>query len=440
MQAKESLARAVARRLREAGYIAYLAGGCVRDRLMGREPDDFDVATDADAATVQALFPRTIPVGVQFGVVIVVLDGVPFEVATFRSDETYLDGRRPSGVRAAAPEEDAQRRDFTINGMFLDPESDAVLDYVGGRRDLQAGIIRAIGDPEARIAEDRLRMLRAVRFAARFGFAIEPATLAAIRRSAPSIVDIAWERIGDELVRMLVDGPLGSARRAFELLDESGLLPAVLPEVTAMQGVAQSPDYHPEGDVFVHTLGLLERLDRPSETLALAALLHDVAKPQCAARRGDRITFYGHCELGAATAVEICRRLRRSRATWERVEFLVRQHLRHASAPEMRSSTLARFLRQDGIDELLELARLDSLASSGDLTSYDFCRERLDALRAAPAPVEPLLTGRDLIALGMNPGPHFGPLLEAAYDAQLEGEISTREEALAWAAAHPRER
>ena len=432
MTRKEQLARAVADRLRDAGYTAYFAGGCVRDRLLGNEPGDYDVATDADTDVVQALFPRTVPVGAQFGVVLVLVDGEQFEVATFRTDAEYLDGRHPSSVRFSSPEEDAKRRDFTINGMFLDPETDEVIDYVGGRDDLQAGIIRAIGDPFARIAEDRLRMLRCVRFAARFGFTIDPATLAAVTRSAAQIVDIAWERIGDEVVKILVDSPAGGARRAFELLDQTGLLAAILPEISALKGVQQSPDYHPEGDVFVHTMGLLERLERPSETLALGALLHDVAKPACAVEREHRITFYGHCERGAEMAVDICQRLRRSRGTWERVAYLVRNHLRHTDARQMRLSTLKRFLSEDGIDELLALARLDVLASNGDLSSYEFCQEKRAALGEPELRPTPLLTGRDLIALGVEPGPRFGKLLAMLRDAQLEGEVSTRDQAADW--------
>jgi len=432
MSAKERLARAVAARLRDAGYTAYFAGGCVRDRLLGNEPGDYDVATNATAETVQALFPHTVPVGAQFGVVLVLVDGEPFEVATFRTDAAYLDGRHPSSVTFSSNEDDAKRRDFTINGMFLDPETDAVFDYVGGRADLEAGIVRAIGDPFARIAEDRLRMLRGVRFAARFGFAIDPATLAAITLSAPQITDIAWERIGDEIVKILVASPPGGARRAFEILDETGLLTALLPEMTAMKGVQQSPDYHPEGDVYVHTLGLLERLERPSETLALGALLHDIAKPVCAVVREHRVTFYGHCERGAEMAVEICQRLRRSRDTWERVAYLVKNHLRHTSARQMRQSTLKRFLREDGIDELLELTRLDALASSGELADYEYCMARRSELGDEELKPAPFLTGRDLIALGLEPGPRFGEILDAVTDAQLEGEITNRDEATAW--------
>jgi len=432
MTKKESVARAIAARLREAGYTAYLAGGCVRDRLLGREPEDFDVATDAPANMVQLLFSKTVPVGIQFGVVLVVLDDVPVEVATFRADAPYLDGRHPSSVRFSSPEEDAQRRDFTINGMFLDPLTDAVIDYVGGEADLRAGIIRAIGDPAERLREDRLRMLRAVRFSARLGFQIEPRTIAAIQRAASSITDMAWERIGDEVVRILVDSESASARRGFELLDATGLLVPILPEVAALKGVEQSPDYHPEGDVFVHTLGLLAQLAHPPETLALGALLHDVAKPACARREGERITFYGHTELGAEMAIAVCQRLRRSRETWERVASLVCNHLRPLQAPEMRQSTLKRFLAMDGIEELLELARLDAMASNKDLTAYKFCREKLQELGAAAIKPAPLLRGRDLLELGFIPGPRFSEILAAVSDAQLDGVLTTREQAMAW--------
>lgn len=432
MDRAETAARAIAASLRRRGYIAYLAGGCVRDRLLGRQAKDYDIATDATAEIVQSLFRHTVAVGAQFGVVIVRHDGIPVEVATFRADAAYEDGRRPSSVRFSSPEEDAQRRDFTINGMFLDTETDRVIDFVGGQQDLQAGIVRAIGDPDARIYEDRLRMMRAVRFASVLGFELEAATMAAIRKSAASIVDISWERIGDEIVRMLTESSGGSGRRAFELLDQSGLLASVLPEVAAMKGVEQSPDHHPEGDVFVHTLGLLERLEQPSESLALSALLHDVAKPQCAGRKGERITFYGHCERGAEMAVEICQRLRRSRETWEQVERLVRDHLKLTDAPQMRVSTLKRFLASPWIDELLQLARLDALAGSGDLSALEFCLHKLEELPPEAIRPQPLITGADLIALGYPPGPLFGQILTAATDAQLEGALTTRDQAVAW--------
>jgi len=435
MTQRESAARAIATVLRDAGYTAYFAGGCVRDRLLGREPQDFDVATDAPVAEVQQLFSKTVPVGAQFGVVLVLMDGEPVEVATFRADSIYVDGRHPASVHFSSPVEDAQRRDFTINGMFLDPVTDTIIDYVGGQDDLRLGIIRAIGDPQARISEDRLRMLRGVRFAARLRFEIEPATFAAIQTAAASITDISWERIGDEIIRILTDSQAGSARRGFELLDRAGLLAPILPEIAALKGVEQSPDYHPEGDVFVHTLGLLEQLDHPTETLALGALLHDIGKPRCAQRTEKRITFYGHCEQGAEMAVDVCQRLRRSRETWERVAFLVRDHLRLLNASEMRLSTLKRFLASDGIDELLALARLDALASNKDLTYYNFCTQKLAELGAETIKPEPLLRGHDLLEMGFIPGPQFSRILAAVTEAQLDGQLATREQAVAWVRA-----
>ncbi len=429
----ERSARLVVDRLRDNGFTALFAGGCVRDRLRGDEPADFDVATDADPKQVCALFERTVPVGVSFGVVLVLVDGISIEVAQFRADEDYVDGRHPVGVRPATAEEDAQRRDFTINGMFLDPETGEVIDYVGGRADLDAGILRAIGDPNERFREDHLRLLRAVRFAARFGFEIESTTLHAIGANAGSLARIAGERIGDEIVRILTEG---GARRGFELLDQTGLLEVVLPEISAMHGVEQSPDFHPEGDVFEHTLRLLENLRNPSESLALGALLHDVSKPECAGRKGDRITFYGHCERGEVRAVEICQRLRRSREVWDRVGYLVRNHLRHTAAPEMKRSTLCRFLAADGIDELLELARLDSLAGNGDLSSYEFCMRQKESIGREALRPPRLLNGRDLIDLGWQPGPEIGAILEAIEDQQLEGLLNSRDEALGWVREH----
>jgi poly(A) polymerase len=422
-----TLATDLVRRLRDAGYETYFAGGSVRDQLLGREPVDFDIATAAPPDRVRALFPRTVAVGAQFGVVLVVEDGHPFQVATFRSDEAYVDGRRPTRVHFGNARLDAARRDFTLNAIFLDPFSGEVVDFVGGVRDLRAGVIRAIGDPYARIAEDRLRMLRAVRFAARFGFSIDAATMAAIVAAAPTVTDMSAERIGDEVVKLLTEG---GACRGFELLAETGLLHAVLPEVDRMRGVAQSPDFHPEGDVFVHTLLLLAQLPAgASETLALGALLHDVAKPLCVGERDGRITFYGHTSEGARMAVEICRRLRRSRATWERVEYLVRDHLRLVQAPEMRLSTLKRMLRADGFDELLALARMDALASNRDLTYVEFCAERRAVLGEHEIKPPRLLGGDDLLALGYAPGPRIGEMLRALEEAQLEGRVRTRDDA-----------
>ena len=419
----------VVRRLRQEGFEAYFAGGCVRDMLLDKEPRDYDIATSAHPEDVQRLFAETVSVGAQFGVILVHVEGHPFEVASFRHDGPYLDGRRPSEVRYGSLEEDVQRRDFTINGMIYDPIADRVIDLVEGRQDLAQQRIRAIGAAERRFAEDRLRMLRAVRFAASLNFAIESATFAAIQRLAPTIIDIAWERIGDEITRILTEG---AARRGFELLDESGLLKILLPEIEALKGIWQSPDYHPEGDVFKHTMLLLNHMQAPSETLAYGCLLHDVAKPLCFKREGDRVTFYGHTDKGAIMAEDILKRLKRGRAVWERVNYLVHNHLRHVQAPDMRLSTLKRFLREDGIEELLELTRIDALSSSGDLRHYQFCKDRLDQLDEEEIRPAPLVRGSDLIEMGFKPGPMFAEILRQVEDQQLGGELGSREEALDW--------
>ncbi len=428
---------AVVTRLRDAGFTALLAGGCVRDELLGRTPKDYDVATDAPAERVQALFAGSMPVGAQFGVVLVPSGDDRIEVATFRRDGVYLDSRHPVSVTFGSAEEDAARRDFTINGMFLDPIADRVIDYVGGRDDLARGVVRAIGDPAARLDEDKLRMLRAIRLAARLGYAIEPATWDVIRRHAAEIDRIAWERIGEEIRLILSEG---AAKRGFELLHASGLLATVMPELLTMEGVAQTPLHHPEGDVWTHTLLVIDQLRAPSESLALGALLHDVAKPICAGRKatpeGERITFYGHPERGAEMAVAICQRLKRSRAVWERVAYLVRNHLRLVSAPLMRKSTLTRFLREDGIDELLELARIDAAASNGDLHYYEFCQAKRAELTEQELNPPALVTGRDLIAIGFTPGPRFSEILHAVEEQQLEGTLADRDAALAWVRSH----
>ncbi len=436
----------IVRRLRDLGYQAYFAGGCVRDLLLGIAPKDYDVTTNARPSVVLDLFPQTFAVGAHFGVVLVrqTIDGEPTltEVATFRSDGAYLDGRHPSQVTFADhPEEDVLRRDFTINGMLLDPLklpadhpippealAAAVLDYVQGRQDLRAGIIRAIGDPVLRFTEDKLRMLRAVRFAARFGYALHPATAAAIRSLAPQISQVSRERVRDELTRMLTEG---HARRAFELLDQTRLLPEVLPEIDRLHGVEQPPQYHPEGDVWIHTLLLLEKLPANcSPTLAWGALLHDVGKPATFQRAPDRIRFHGHVEVGVKIAAEICRRLRFSNDETDQILALVDNHMRFAAVKDMRESTLMRFFRLPKFDEHLALHRIDCLSSHGDLSLYHYARQRLAEL--PPGSVRPrlLLTGRDLIAAGYQPGPRFKKLLALAEDAQLEGRIHTLQEAL----------
>ena len=428
MSAKKK-ALAIVKRLREEGYESYFAGGCVRDMLLAKSPQDYDITTSAQPEDVRRIFSQTVAVGAQFGVILVMIDGQPFEVATFRHDGPYLDGRRPAHVRYGTLQEDILRRDFTVNGMVYDPIEDRVIDRVDGRKDLELRTIRAIGNPRERFEEDRLRMVRAVRFAASLGFTIEKHTFAAIRELAPTVTDISWERIGEEITRILTQG---GAQKGFELLDATGLLKVLLPEIEAMKDVEQSPDYHPEGDVFTHTLLTLGHLEAPTETLAYGCLLHDVGKPLCIQRDGDRLTFYGHTERGAEIAEEVLKRLKRSRATWERVAYLVHNHLRHTQAPNMRLSTLKRFLGEEGIDELLELTRIDALSSSGDLQYYTFCKQKQAELKVEEIHPEPLLRGRDLIAMGFTPGPVFQEILKQVEEAQLGGELASREEAMAW--------
>jgi poly(A) polymerase len=435
-------AEAIVERLRAEGYDAYFAGGCVRDMLFGREPQDFDVATNARPDVVLDLFPRTFAVGAHFGVVLVAdeIDGeeIATEVATFRSDGAYSDGRRPDQVRFSdSPQEDVVRRDFTINGMLLDPQvltetgdlEQAVLDFVGGRADLAAGIVRAIGDPDKRFAEDRLRMLRAVRFTARFEFDIEVETEKAVRSHAEAISQVSCERIRDELTRMLTEG---QARRAFELLDSTGLLRQALPEISLMHGVEQPPEYHPEGDVWMHTLLLLEKLPAGvSPTLAWGALLHDVGKPATFERAPDRIRFNGHVEVGVQIAENICRRLRFSSEETTQIAALVENHMRFGDVMRMKESTLKRFFRLPRFPEHLELHRIDCLSSHADLTLYQYAKRRYETLPAEAVKPPLLVTGEDLIAAGYRPGPQFKEMLAAAEDAQLEGHIATKDEGLA---------
>jgi poly(A) polymerase len=400
----------------------------VRDLLLGRRPKDYDIATDARPDLVLELFPNAGQVGAHFGVVLVRSDFSQVEVATFRSDHEYSDGRHPDHVRFETdPRQDALRRDFTINGLLMDPETGEVLDFVGGRADLERGLVRAIGDAEARFGEDRLRMLRAVRFAARLGFAIDAETFAAIGRLRRLIHTVAAERVRDELVRILTEG---GARYGFELLDGCGLLEELLPEVKAMQGVAQPPEYHPEGDVWTHTLLLLDKLRDPSPELALGALLHDVGKPPTF-RVAERIRFDGHVEAGVKIARGVLHRLRCSTAAIEQVEALIGNHMRFADAPRMRESTLKRFLRQPHFDQHLELHRIDCLSAAGRLENYHFVRRKLAELSEEQIRPAPLLRGDDLIAAGYEPGPLFSRILAAVEDAQLEGRIATPEEAMA---------
>jgi poly(A) polymerase len=431
--AQQSAAVEIVKKLRAAGHQAYFAGGCVRDLLLGREAKDYDVVTSALPETVLALFPKTFAVGAHFGVVLVAseINGeeVVTEVATFRSDGAYSDGRHPDAVRfSQSAEEDVQRRDFTINGMLLDPLSGEVLDFVGGRADLATGLVRAIGDPVRRLEEDKLRMLRAVRFAARFEFAIEAKTLAAIQALAGKIDQVSRERIREELTRMLTEG---HARTAFLLLDETGLLKEVLPEISRMKGVAQPPEFHPEGDVWVHTLLLLEKLEAGcSPTLAWGTLLHDVGKPPTYREAPDRIRFDGHAEVGTRMAEAMCKRLRFSNEDCQQVLLLVENHMRFGDVKRMKDSTLKRFFRLPCFEEHLELHRLDCLSSHRKLELYEYAKERYEHMPAEHVRPALLVTGKDLIDAGYLPGPRFKEMLAAAEDAQLEGAIQTREDGL----------
>ena len=423
----EELGKSIIGRLRVDGHSAWLVGGCVSDLLLNRAPKDFDVATSARPEELLRLFPRSGLVGVHFGVVLVRDGDAQVEVATFRSDLDYADGRRPASVHfETSPEQDALRRDFTINALLLDPDTNEVIDYTGGRADLAAGVIRAIGDPSRRFREDHLRLLRAVRFAARLNFTIEPATFAAMQEFAPAIRGISAERVRDEISRILTEG---GARRGFELLDTSGLLREILPEVASLKGVDQPPAFHPEGDVWTHTLMMLEGLRNPSIELALGVLLHDIGKP-ATFRIADRIRFDGHVEKGLEIAHPLLTRLRYSSAVIEQVQALIANHMTFKDVPNMRESRLKRFLRMPKFDQHLELHRLDCLSSHGSLENYDFALRKLREAPPEQLRPKPLITGRDLIAAGFTPGPDFSTALHKAEDAQLEGMVSTRDEAL----------
>jgi len=429
---QRQLAESVIERLRAAGHEALLAGGCVRDLLLGRPPKDYDVATSARPEQAAALFPKSLAVGAAFGVVVVIEGPVQVEVATFRRDAAYSDGRHPDAVTFTDARQDALRRDFTINGMFLDPAGGDVVDYVGGRKDLKARVIRAIGDPRARFAEDHLRMLRAVRFAAELGFDIDPATADAAKELAPRIADTSGERVAAELGRLLTAPPAGR-RRGLLLAADLGLAAVLLPEVQATRGTAQGPGVHPEGDVFTHTVLCVSTLREPTFELALAALLHDVGKPPTATVRDGRMTFYGHERIGEDLARGVCGRLRLSTFQTRRVTFLVRSHMKLMYADEMREARLKRLFAEDGFEELAELWRADCLASGGAAGPYEDLMARYRALGRQAIRPAPLITGDDLIAMGLEPGPAFRDILEAVYDAQLEGRVATRDDALALA-------
>jgi poly(A) polymerase len=418
------------RRLRESGFVAYFAGGCVRDALLGKKPKDVDIATDAEPEQVRSLFPRTVAVGAKFGVLRVLEGSFEFEVATFRSDGVYLDGRRPVSVTFSSPVEDAKRRDFTINGMFYDPVEDKVVDFIGGKLDLEHRLIRAIGDPTARFSEDHLRLLRAVRFAASLDFEIEKATWQAVRQNACQINTVSAERVRDELVKIFADP---HRLRGLDLLDQSGLLQVVLPEVTDLHGCEQPPQFHPEGDVYIHTRLMLSLLSPDaSPELAFSVLLHDIGKPVTKSYDAvdQRIRFNGHDQVGATMAEEVMTRLRFSNEQIATVVEAIRNHMVFKDAPSMRPAKLRRFMGRENFPLELELHRVDCLGSHRDLQTYELLTEKQKAFENEPIIPPPLVTGHDLIALGLAPGPRFGEILEAVQTAQLEGEVRDRSEAL----------
>ncbi len=415
-------------KLRKLSFEAYFAGGMVRDLLLGRKISDIDIATSALPDEIERLFPCTIPIGKQFGVVAVVWNSTHYEVTTFRKESGYLNGRHPTEVDFVDPRQDALRRDFTVNALYLNPLTEGIIDYVEGRGDLESRLIRTVGPAARRFGEDKLRILRAIRFACQLGFEIEPETYRQVKQYAHQLTQVSWERIRDEILKILT-GP--EPDRGLELLLESGILTVILPEVATMRGVPQPAEFHPEGDVFEHTRLIFELSKGLNETLAVGALLHDVGKPPTFVVK-ERIRFDGHVNVGAKMANEICRRLRLSKEQTEEVVDLVKNHLRFMNVQEMRESTLKRFLRKENFDQHLELHRLDCLASHKDLSSYQFCQAKLAELSRKTMRPNPIINGNDLIELGLKPGPVFSEILNAVEDLQLEGELSSKQEALDW--------
>lgn len=422
--------------LRSHGHQALLAGGCVRDFLLGKEPKDYDVATSATPQQVIQLFPGALTVGAHFGVVIVKHDHHQIEVATFRTDGSYKDGRRPETVTFATAEEDAQRRDFTVNGLFRDPEEDRIIDYVKGQEDIAAKLLRAIGDPSQRFAEDRLRLLRAIRFATVLGFEIEPATWQAICNHAEAITTVSAERIRDELIKIFLHP---NRLRGFDLLMDSGLMERVLPEILVLKGVEQPPQWHPEGDVFIHTRLMLSLLpEQVSLPLVLSVLLHDIAKPATFTvdEGTGRIRFNGHDKLGAEMTGEILRRLKFPNDVIEPTQVAVEHHMAFKDVKKMRNSTLKRMMSRPTWDDEMALHRVDCLGSNGLLDNYEFMKEKAEEFSQSPLIPQTLISGRDLMELGWQAGKKMGEALTAVQNAQLEGQVSTREEALAWVKAY----
>ncbi|MBI4397690.1 MAG: CCA tRNA nucleotidyltransferase [Candidatus Omnitrophica bacterium] len=430
MKEQKEIALNIVKTLRKAGFEALWAGGCVRDLLMRKEPHDIDIATSAHPETIERIFPKTIPVGKQFGVILVEEEGGMFEVATFRTEGEYRDGRRPESVTFANPERDALRRDFTVNALFYDPIEKKIMDFVDGERDVWAKVIRAVGSPYARFEEDKLRILRAVRFAANLDFTIEPETWRAVRELAHKIHQVSQERLREELMKIFTRPNAG---KGLLLLDESGLLQEILPEISAMKGVEQSPEYHPEGDVFIHTKLLLDKLEKPDPVLAFSALLHDVGKPRAVTRDERGVHFYEHEKIGAVMSQEMLRRLRFSNKEIDEVSACVANHMKFAHVREMREGKLKRFMASPTFSTEMELHRIDCLSSHGKLDNYHFLQKKISEIPEEDLKPKPLVSGHDLIKIGFKSGPEMGKILTALYDAQLEGTITTYDEALEWA-------
>ena len=424
---KREMATAIVKKLRRAGHEAYFVGGCVRDEVLQIVPKDYDVATSAKPQEVMRLFKKTIPVGVQFGVVLVLDRGELFEVATFRSDGEYIDSRRPKEVHFSSAKEDVLRRDFTINGLLYDPGAKKIMDYVDGLSDIQKKVVRTIGDPRKRFGEDKLRLIRAIRFACRFGFELDSKTFAAIKEFSGQINKVSQERIRDELIKIVTGKNVG---RALDLMRDTGLLAQILPEVERMIGVEQPPEFHPEGDVYVHTKLLFEQLHNPSTVLAYGALLHDVGKPDTF-KVAERIRFDGHVEVGVELADKILRRLRFPNHQRKQIMTLVQTHMKFKDVRKMRENRLKRFLQSEVFPEELEMHRADCLASHGNLENWEFCKKKLQEYSKEEIRPKPLVTGHDLIRLGYKPGPLFKKILTAVEDAQLENKVKNKRAALA---------
>ena len=430
MESKDKiLAIRIVQKFREAGHTSYFAGGCVRDMIMRCEPTDFDIATTATPDIIEKMFEKTVPVGKQFGVMIVVLDESQFEVATFRGETDYADGRHPNQVYFTSPENDANRRDFTINGLFYDPIQSKVIDYVTGQADIQKKIVRTIGDPTTRFTEDKLRLLRAIRFANNLGFSIEKKTWDAIKQMASQITCVSHERIRDELIKLFTRKNAGDG---LEMLFESGLLKHILPEIEMMKGVEQQPDFHPEGDVFVHTKILMNKLQNPSVTLAFGSLLHDVGKPETRSVENGRIRFYSHEHVGAEIAEKILRRLRFSNTEIEQILSCVTNHMKFANVKQMREGKLKQFITRANFLDELELHRIDCESSHGMLDNYSFLKGKIVEYQKENLKPKPFINGNDLIAIGIRPGPVIKQILEEAYTLQLEDKWKSKEEVLKW--------